>query len=137
MLLYGQVKMVTLCRYPHIIHLLYSAKVFTGMAESCFTRSCSRPLLRGTLSLIIRYSAPMYNRRHWCPRRDSNPHGRSHLILSQARLPVPSLGQIKRIPLFPRHQHQWVRLVARIPELSFLTHKTGASLRRLLAYPPL
>ena len=30
----------------------------------------------------------------WCPRRDSNPHGQSHLILSQARLPIPSLGQI-------------------------------------------
>ena len=44
----------------------------------------------------------------WCPRRDSNPHGLPHLILSQARLPIPSLGQIKRISLFPRHQHQWV-----------------------------
>lgn len=47
--------------------------------------------------------------RKWCPRRDSNPHGRSHLILSQARLPIPSLGQIIRICLFPDHQHQWVR----------------------------
>ena len=42
----------------------------------------------------------------WCPRRDSNPHGLPHLILSQARLPIPSLGQIKRICLFPDHQHQ-------------------------------
>ena len=53
--------------------------------------------------------AGICNRRHWCPRRDSNPHGRSHLILSQARLPIPSLGQIKRICLFLDHQHQWVR----------------------------
>lgn len=55
MLLYGQVKMFTLCRYPHTIHLLYSAKVFYGIAESYIIRSCSRILLRRTLSLIIRH----------------------------------------------------------------------------------
>ena len=65
----------------------------------------------------------------------TRPQGQKFLRLP--RIPIPTFGQIKRIPLFPRHQHQWVRLVARIPELSFLTHKTGVSLRRLLAYPPL
>src|SRR6266699_1526404 len=30
----------------------------------------------------------------WCERRDSNPHGLPHRILSPARLPVPPLSQI-------------------------------------------
>ena len=55
MLLYGQVKMVTLCRYPHIIHLLHSAKVFNGMAGSYIIRSCFEPLLKRTLPLIIQH----------------------------------------------------------------------------------
>jgi hypothetical protein len=33
----------------------------------------------------------------WCERRDSNPHGFPHQILSLARLPIPPLSQLMQI----------------------------------------
>lgn len=39
MLLYGQAKMLALRRYPHTIHLLYSAKVFNGTLYGTRTRA--------------------------------------------------------------------------------------------------
>ena len=45
-LLYGQAKMLTLCRYPYAMHLLYSAKVFNGTPAGTWTLFSSLKGLR-------------------------------------------------------------------------------------------
>lgn len=34
----------------------------------------------------------------WCVRQDLNLHGRAHMILSHARIPIPPLARFKGFP---------------------------------------
>jgi hypothetical protein len=55
----------------------------------------------------------------WCPRRESNPHGLLHTILSRARLPVPPPGHCVFI-VFLKMPYQLQTLdISPIPLLSF------------------